>query len=150
MFRFGTFHQSSCIRKFLACSNLHQCSCAVVAPLHGAAGDRPRTSPGQAAGARLAPSCQGGLDHAASQGPLLSPGVWPAGFATCMVWPTLGAYSPTRRQAPCPPARPREPHDSILTREKPALNFVFTLESEFLWVAREAAAKGRKGKRRGF
>lgn len=79
--------------------------------------------------------------------PLLRPRVWLAAFAMCTVWPTLGADSCTTcHRAPCPPARPREPHDFTLTWEKPALTSVFTLESEFLQVGGEAGAK-RKTKR---
>lgn len=86
----------------------------------------------------------GVMAHAASQGPLLCPRVWPAGFVMHMVWLTLGAYS---RHAARPPTRP---HDSALTWEKPALNFGFTQESKFPRAAGEAAAKRKKGQEKRF
>ncbi|XP_054068948.1 uncharacterized protein LOC128914225 [Rissa tridactyla] len=127
-FRFGTFHQSSCIRKFLTSSNLHRCSCAAVAGLHGAAGDRPRTSPGGWRGARLAPSCRGGgIAHAASQVPCSIPGH--GQLVLLCAW--CGQYSVL-----IPAELPVHPHGHKSRRTLPSLGkkqllvLLFTLESE--------------------
>lgn len=133
MFRFSTFHQSSCIRKFLTSSNLHQRSCAAVtAPptLLVAAPGLPRGGRRGQAGTLL----PGGSPPPPARAPCSAPRYG---------WLVLLCYVNGVDNAGClfPHLAPRSlsPHavaspttDSNLTREKAALNFVLTQESEFL------------------
>lgn len=128
MFHFGTFHQSSCIRKFLTSSNLHQRSCAAVtAPpaLPVTAPGLPQGWRGQAATLLPPPPPPAGppaLSHATAGCFCCLNGVDNAG---CL-FPHLSPRSLSTHAVASLTA------DSNLTWEKTALNFVFTLESEFL------------------
>lgn len=148
MFRFGTFHQSSCIRKFLTSSNLHQHSCVVVTALPALLVSAPGFPWGWWQGQAILPLSCSPLPPAwlSCSVPGMVGWFWclnGVGNAGCLL-PQLSPRSLSTHTVASPKT------DSHLTWEKTALNFVSTLESEILMELERMLPIGRKGKSRRF